>query len=135
MILDQFFQQRVVEIRHLLQKLGPRLMLALGLGLGHLHKLRMLAFAVAPCAFGNQVDRTDDLAVLADRNLAQDDRMAGIVLKRRDDVAHPALRRVHPVDEDEAGDRRRLDGAQPGRRQHRLAGIGRHAEDGRIGGQ
>lgn len=134
-IFDQFFQKRVVIVRHVLQKLRPRLVLALGLALRHRDKLRGLALAVAPGAFGDEVDGADDLPALADRDLAQDDGVTGIGLQRGDDVAHPSLRNVHAVNEDEAGHARRLDRPEPGRSQHRLVRVWRDTEHGGIGRQ
>ena len=86
-VLDQLLEQVVVELGEMLEQLAARLVLAVERAGGDLDQLRRLALAVGPGALGDEVDRAGDLAALADRDLAQHDRVLGVVLQRRDDVA------------------------------------------------
>ncbi len=119
----------------MLEELAPRLALALGDLERDLDELRRRAFAVVPGPLGDQIDRAADLAVLADRDLAQDDRVHRIVLQRRDDVADAAGGLVDAVDEEHARRPRRLDRMQVRRGQHRRRRVGADADHRRVRGE
>ena len=89
LVLDQLLEQVVVELGEVLEQ-SPRASCSRSsMPAGISIELRGLALAVAPGPLGDEVDRADDLVALADRDLAQHDRVLRVVLQRRDDVAHP----------------------------------------------
>ncbi|MCY1301340.1 hypothetical protein D9M70_509450 [compost metagenome] len=133
-IFDQLLEQPVVELGEMFQQFGARLLLALHHRIGDLDQRRGLAFAVAPGALGDQVAGADNLVAFADRHLAQEQHVAGIVLERGDHVTQPRPRLVHAVDEENAGRARGLDHLEIGRGQHRLLRRRRDAEHAGIAG-
>ncbi len=135
LVLDQLLEQVVVVLGQRLEQAVARLVLAVEEAGGDLDELGGRALLVGPGALRDEVDGAGDLLAVADRDLAQDDRVAGVLLKRGDDVADAAGRLVDPVDEE---DRRRSGGlgrVEVGRGEDGGGGIGTDADHRGVGGE
>ena len=134
-VFDEFLQQPVVEFGERFEKFRPCFMLALHNIGGNFDKGRCLALAVAPGTLRNKVAAADDLVAFANRDLPQQQCVAGKVLKRGDDVSQPSPRFVHPVHEHDTRCSRSFDHSQIGSRKNSFLGVWRHTQDAGITGQ
>lgn len=123
-VLDEFFQQPIVEFRKMLEKLRACLVFALERAFGDLEEGGRLSLAIAPGSLRNQIAAADDPVAVADGNLPQDERAAAEILQGGDDVPYAPSRLVHAVDEEDAGCAGRLDHAQVRGGENRLVNIG-----------
>ena len=101
-VLDELFQQCLVEIRKVFEQLGPCFGFAFAVRWRNCDERRRRALTVSPGAFGNQIDNADHSVAVADRDLAQYDQMVRAGLQRRRDIPDPAAGGVDLVDENEA---------------------------------
>ena len=104
LVLDELFEEGVVEVGEVFEEFGARLPLAVAQVGGDLDEGGGLSFLVVPGAFGDEVDGAGDLAAFADRDLAEDDGVGGVGLERRHRVADAGAGLIHAVDEEEDGD-------------------------------
>ena len=134
-VLDQLLEQVVVELGEVLEQRAARLVLAVEVAGGDLDELRGLALAVGPGALGDEIDGAGDLAAVADRDLAEDDGVDGVVLQRGDDVADAGGGLVDAVDEDDRGRPGGFGGVQVGGGEQRRGRVGADADHRGVGGE
>src|SRR5206468_4467134 len=100
----QLLEELVVMVGEWLEHVRASLGLALVKLGGNVDALRFLPGPVFERIFERQVDEPADLLAVPDRNLPGDQWRDADRLKRREEIAHAAVRLIDSVDEDDVRD-------------------------------
>ncbi len=120
-------------IGELLEHMGTRFDLAVVEVGRDFDPLQFLPGAIFERIFEGEVDEAADLLAVPDRNLAGDQRGHADWLKGGQEVAHPAVRLVDAVDEDQVRDAELVERAEGRGSKRRPRRVGIDDDDGEVG--
>ncbi len=136
LVLEQLFQESVVEIGEFFDEAGAGGTLAFPEIVGERNQIGGLARAVAVGALADQIDIAGDFRLgPAQRHLAQHQRAVGHRLQRRQHVAHPRIRGIELVDVEHVRDVVAGEKAQQRADRDRALDLGLAHHDDDVGDQ